>query len=212
MNPSNDLIEECLNKENIKLYEYSCFKYVRFIGEGAYAKVHRAALESDGVIVALKSFKNNVDIEEVVKEFELHNRVNMYSNIIRLYGATKNEVHQDLLSLKRFLSTNDEQTMSRIDPDIQQIQQVPLSLQGSSTNGEPVINRIGQYIQHVQQVPLSTNGEQTMSRIDPGIQQIQKVPLSLQGSSTNGEQVIQEIQHVRQVPLSTNGEQAINRS
>ncbi|CAG8482421.1 15002_t:CDS:2 [Dentiscutata erythropus] len=173
----NDLIEECLNKENIKIYEYSCFKDVRFIGEGAYGKVQRATLKSDGVIVALKSFKNIVDNEEIVKEHS--NNILVHQKCIKLsdFGLSKRLdeatnskqkccgvfAYMDPQSFN-FLSTNDEQTMSRIGPYTQQIRQVPLSLQDSSTNGEQVINRIGPDIQHAHQVPINTNGEQTINR------------------------------------------------
>ncbi|RIB19656.1 kinase-like domain-containing protein [Gigaspora rosea] len=110
MNTSNNLINlineylnevrinGCLNEERIKFYEYSDFEDVRFIGEGGYGKVHRATLKSNKGIVALKSFKNNVAIEEVVKELKLHNRVGTHSNIIRLLGATKNEENFRYLS------------------------------------------------------------------------------------------------------------------
>lgn len=100
MDPSNNIINECLNEErineclneeSIKFFVYSDFEDVRCIGEGGYGKVHRATLKSNEGVVALKSFKNNVAIEEVVKELKLHNRVGTHSNIIRLLGATKNE-------------------------------------------------------------------------------------------------------------------------
>ncbi|CAG8720516.1 14625_t:CDS:2, partial [Dentiscutata erythropus] len=146
INPPDDL-----NEEHFKLFERSCFKDVEPIGEGGSGKVYRAIHRNSEVIVALKSFKNDVAIKEAVKELKLHSRVDMHPNIIRLYGVTKNK------------GTNGEQTMSRIDPGIQQIQQDPLNLQGSSTNGEQVINRISQDIQQVQQVPLSTNGGQTIN-------------------------------------------------
>ncbi|CAG8764452.1 5007_t:CDS:2 [Gigaspora margarita] len=91
MNRSDDLIKKCLNEEHIEFYEFSCFKDVKWIGEGGYGKVYCATLKSNEITVAIKSFKNNVGIREVVKELKLHSRVDMHSNIIRLHGVTKNE-------------------------------------------------------------------------------------------------------------------------
>ncbi|CAG8657313.1 6014_t:CDS:2, partial [Dentiscutata heterogama] len=91
MNPSEDLIKNSFNEEHIEFYEYSCFKDVKLIGEGGYGKVYSATLKNNDITVAIKSFKNNVAIREVVKELKLHSRVDMHSNIIRLHGVTKNE-------------------------------------------------------------------------------------------------------------------------
>ncbi|CAG8459379.1 4704_t:CDS:10 [Dentiscutata heterogama] len=91
MDPYEDLIKKSLNEQHIEFYEYSCFKDVKLIGEGGYGKVYSAILKSNEITVAIKSFKNNVAIREVVKELKLHRRVDMHSNIIRLHGATKNE-------------------------------------------------------------------------------------------------------------------------
>ncbi|CAG8617094.1 17753_t:CDS:2 [Dentiscutata erythropus] len=86
INPPDDLIEE-----HIKLYERSCFKDYELIGEGGSGKVYRAIRRNSEVIVALKSFKNDVAIKEAVKELKLHSRVDIHPNIIRLYGVTKNK-------------------------------------------------------------------------------------------------------------------------
>ncbi|CAG8466654.1 16311_t:CDS:2, partial [Dentiscutata erythropus] len=92
MNPSDDLVQKCLIEGHIKLYEYTRFKDVELIGEGGYGKVYRATFKDNEVTVALKSFKsNNMTIKEIVSELKLHCKVDMHSNIIRLYGATKNE-------------------------------------------------------------------------------------------------------------------------
>ncbi|CAG8566455.1 1096_t:CDS:2, partial [Scutellospora calospora] len=84
---NNDLIKKCLEEVHIKFYEFSHFKNVKFIVEGGYGNVYRATLKNNEITVALKSFKNNVDI----KELKLHCRVDVHSNITRLLGATKNE-------------------------------------------------------------------------------------------------------------------------
>ncbi|CAG8777952.1 7841_t:CDS:2, partial [Dentiscutata erythropus] len=91
MNSSKNLFQQCLNEDRIGFYKYSDFKDIKLIGEGGYGKVYRATLKINEITVALKSFKNNVAIKEVVNELKLHNRVDMHSNIIRLHGATKNE-------------------------------------------------------------------------------------------------------------------------
>ncbi|CAG8582217.1 15726_t:CDS:2 [Dentiscutata erythropus] len=103
MNPPDDLIKKCANEEHIKLYERSCFKDVKLIGEGGYGRVYRAIHRNNEVIVALKSFKNNVAIKEVVKELKLHSRVDMHHNITRLYGVTENKDEKNLGSVHYML-------------------------------------------------------------------------------------------------------------
>ncbi|CAG8586899.1 21914_t:CDS:2, partial [Cetraspora pellucida] len=91
MNPSDD-IQKLLDEERIKFYNYSNFKDVKLVGCGGFGNVYRAVLENNELIVALKSFKsNNMTIKEIVNELKLHCKVDIHSNIIRLYGVTKNE-------------------------------------------------------------------------------------------------------------------------
>ncbi|RIB28981.1 kinase-like domain-containing protein [Gigaspora rosea] len=86
MNPSEDQIQKCLIEGHVKFYEYTCFEDVELIGEGGYGKVYRATFKDNEITVALKSFKgNNISIKEIVNELKLHCRVDMHSNIIRLY-------------------------------------------------------------------------------------------------------------------------------
>ncbi|CAG8749110.1 24622_t:CDS:2, partial [Dentiscutata erythropus] len=168
MNPSEDEIKKSLNEEHIEFYEYSCFKDVKLIGEGGYGKVYSAILKSNEITVAIKSFKNNVAIKEVVKELKLHSRVDMHSNIIRLHGATKNEddIEQHQLA-SLILDIKDGVRESPIegtpsayvkiytdcwqyDPDIRpDIQQVFLNLRGLSINDEQAISRSAHDINHV---------------------------------------------------------------
>ncbi|CAG8703625.1 9116_t:CDS:2, partial [Racocetra persica] len=68
----DELFQECLNEERIEFYEYSNFKDVKLIKEGGYGIVYSATLKSKEITIALKSFKSNVAIEEVVKELKLH--------------------------------------------------------------------------------------------------------------------------------------------
>ncbi|CAG8654527.1 19429_t:CDS:2 [Dentiscutata erythropus] len=86
-----DLIQKCLNEERIKFYEYYCFGDFKLIGEGGFGKVHRATFKSNEITVAIKSFKSNASIKEIVKELKLYCKVDIHSNIIRMLGVTKNE-------------------------------------------------------------------------------------------------------------------------
>ncbi|RIB24888.1 kinase-like domain-containing protein, partial [Gigaspora rosea] len=61
----------------------------RLIGEGGFGKVYRANFRNNEISVAIKSFKSNVPIKEIVKEADIH------SNIIRLLGVTKNNDNTD---------------------------------------------------------------------------------------------------------------------
>ncbi|CAG8516966.1 4184_t:CDS:2, partial [Scutellospora calospora] len=87
---------------------------IKLIGKGGYEKVYRATFTNNEITVALKSFEsNNVTIKGIVNKLELLCRVDMHSNIIRLYDATKNEDKIDpgsthyMLVLK-YLSWNDK--------------------------------------------------------------------------------------------------------
>ncbi|CAG8796345.1 5940_t:CDS:1, partial [Dentiscutata erythropus] len=63
-----DLIQKCLNEEHVKFYEYYRFGDFKLIGEGGFGKVHRATFKSNEISVAIKSFKSNASIKEIVKE------------------------------------------------------------------------------------------------------------------------------------------------
>ncbi|CAG8463636.1 3857_t:CDS:2, partial [Dentiscutata erythropus] len=102
MDPSDDLVQKYLIEGHIKIYKYTRFKDVELIGEGGYGKVYHATLKDNDVTVTLKSFKsNNVTIKEIVNELKLHCKVDMHSNIIRLHGATKNEVPHQYVDWKQ---------------------------------------------------------------------------------------------------------------
>ena len=68
MNQSEDLIQKCLDEERIKFYEYYRFEDFKLIGEGGFGKVYRATFKNNEISVAIKSFKSNVPIKEIVKE------------------------------------------------------------------------------------------------------------------------------------------------
>ncbi|CAG8723767.1 20_t:CDS:2 [Gigaspora margarita] len=245
MNPYNNLINECpneerinkcLNEERIKFYKYSYFKDVRFIGEGGYGKVHRATLKSNEGIVALKSFKNNVAIEEVVKELKLHNRVGTHSNIIRLLGATKNEdeTNPDSIHYMLVLDYADSGTLRSYLKDnfrylswdnkinlavqiasadmVEQHRLIPLAVDiGKGARENPIEGTPSAYVKVYEDC----------WKHDPDSRpEIREVLLSLQDLSIDGKQAINridpDIQQVQQVLLSlqdlnTNDEQVINR-
>ncbi|KAF0539143.1 kinase-like domain-containing protein [Gigaspora margarita] len=95
MNQSEDLIQKCLNEERIKFFEYYRFKDFKLIGEGGFGKVYRATFKKNEISVAIKSFKSNVPIKEIVKELKLHCKADIHSNIIRLLGVTQNKDNTD---------------------------------------------------------------------------------------------------------------------
>ncbi|RIB24884.1 kinase-like domain-containing protein [Gigaspora rosea] len=95
MNQSEDLIQKCLNEERIKFYEYYRFEDFKLIGEGGFGNVYRATFINNEISVAIKSFKSNVPIKEIVKELKLHCKADIHSNIIRLLGVTKNKDNTD---------------------------------------------------------------------------------------------------------------------
>ncbi|RIB06901.1 kinase-like domain-containing protein [Gigaspora rosea] len=95
MNQSEDLIQKCLNEERIQFYEYYRFEDFKLIGEGGFGKVYRATFRNNEISVAIKSFKSNVPIKEIVKELKLYRKVDIHSNIIRLLGVTKNKDNTD---------------------------------------------------------------------------------------------------------------------
>ncbi|CAI2164471.1 8381_t:CDS:2 [Funneliformis geosporum] len=71
----------------IKSYKHSNFKNKQTIGHGSYGTVHRAFWNNKRLF-AVKTYNNQVNINDVVKEFKLHWNVNDHDNIIRLYGVT----------------------------------------------------------------------------------------------------------------------------
>ncbi|CAG8631121.1 4471_t:CDS:2 [Funneliformis mosseae] len=79
-------LEQAIVNGFIKLYEFSDLQNEKHIGRGSYGDVYRVIWKKD--IFALKSFKNQEFIKEIVEELELHWKVNYHENIIRLYGVT----------------------------------------------------------------------------------------------------------------------------
>ena len=63
-------IEEAIDKEHLKYYEYKQFNNLQQIGAGAFGKVYRANWKNLKQYLALKSFFNldNITMKEIVRE------------------------------------------------------------------------------------------------------------------------------------------------
>ncbi|PKY49351.1 kinase-like protein, partial [Rhizophagus irregularis] len=67
-------------------YEYSDFKNIQNIGNGAFGSIARANWKHTNTFFALKSFINHKStLKEVVNELKLHRTVNIHDNILRFY-------------------------------------------------------------------------------------------------------------------------------
>lgn len=61
-------IEDGISKCYINYYEYKVFQNIKRIGCGGFSNVYRANWENSNTVVALKSFKNDSCIKEIVNE------------------------------------------------------------------------------------------------------------------------------------------------
>ncbi|CAB4380981.1 unnamed protein product [Rhizophagus irregularis] len=86
-------IEEAIDKEHIKYYEYKEFSNFQEIGTGSFGKIYRANWKNLEKPFALKSFfnLNDVTVREVVRELRIHRIVDFHDNIICFHGITKFE-------------------------------------------------------------------------------------------------------------------------
>ncbi|GBC32856.2 kinase-like domain-containing protein [Rhizophagus irregularis DAOM 181602=DAOM 197198] len=96
-------IEEAIDKEYFKCYEYRHFNNIQEIGSGSFGKVYRANWKNSEQCISLKSFfnLNNVTVKEIVHELKLQKEIQFHDNIIKYYGITKFDteiVHRDLHS------------------------------------------------------------------------------------------------------------------
>uniref|UniRef100_U9SK41 Protein kinase domain-containing protein n=1 Tax=Rhizophagus irregularis (strain DAOM 181602 / DAOM 197198 / MUCL 43194) TaxID=747089 RepID=U9SK41_RHIID len=98
-------IEEAIDKEYFKCYEYRHFNNIQEIGSGSFGKVYRANWKNSEQCISLKSFfnLNNVTVKEIVHELKLQKEIQFHDNIIKYYGITKFDtgIQNDLL--KRYL-------------------------------------------------------------------------------------------------------------
>jgi serine/threonine protein kinase len=65
-------LEEAINKEHIRYYEYENFNKIKLIGSGAFSDVYRAKWKHTEKVFALKAFKNkaykNIAFKEIINE------------------------------------------------------------------------------------------------------------------------------------------------
>ncbi|CAB4438124.1 unnamed protein product [Rhizophagus irregularis] len=88
-----NMIEEVVDKEHFKSYEYKQFNNIQHIGTGEFGNVYHANWKNSGEQFALKSFfsLNNITVKEIVRELKIQHEVNFHDNFIRCYGITKLE-------------------------------------------------------------------------------------------------------------------------
>ncbi|POG74927.1 kinase-like domain-containing protein, partial [Rhizophagus irregularis DAOM 181602=DAOM 197198] len=86
-------IEEAVDKEYFKFYEYNQFNNIQHIGTGGFGKVYRANWKNSEKKFALKSFLSldNITVKEIVRELKIQRDVDFHDNIIRCYGITELE-------------------------------------------------------------------------------------------------------------------------
>ncbi|RGB29447.1 hypothetical protein C1646_766599 [Rhizophagus diaphanus] len=86
-------IEETVDKEYLKLYEYKQFNNIQHIGTGKFGNVYRANWKNSEIQITLKSFFNldNITMKEIIRELKIQREVDFHVNIIRCYGITKLE-------------------------------------------------------------------------------------------------------------------------
>ncbi|EXX77289.1 uncharacterized protein OCT59_024135 [Rhizophagus irregularis] len=86
-------IEEAVDKEHLKFYEYQQFNNIQHIGTGGFGNIYRANWKNSEKLFALKSFfsLNNITMKEIVRELKIQREVDFHDNIIRCYGITNLE-------------------------------------------------------------------------------------------------------------------------
>ncbi|CAB5197760.1 unnamed protein product [Rhizophagus irregularis] len=88
-------IEDGISKCYINYYEYKEFQNIRRIGSGAFSNVYRANWESSNTVIALKSFRTDSCIIEIVNELQLLHLTQFHANIIRFFGITKRKCNDN---------------------------------------------------------------------------------------------------------------------
>ncbi|GBC05372.1 hypothetical protein RclHR1_00620012 [Rhizophagus clarus] len=98
-------IEEALDKEYFKYYEYQNFSDIHEVGSGGFGKVYRARWKNSDQYLALKSFFNinNITLKEVVNELKLQREIQFHRNIIKFYGLTKIETENQTIPFQNYM-------------------------------------------------------------------------------------------------------------
>ncbi|CAG8642781.1 6819_t:CDS:2, partial [Dentiscutata heterogama] len=97
-------IKEFIEKEEIKLFKYSSFGGLQFLGAGGFGDVFRAYSEDKKEIVALKKVRN--EKESFIREVKKINKFN-HENIIKFYGITQDDGTQEYYMVLQFANNED---------------------------------------------------------------------------------------------------------
>ncbi|CAJ0827636.1 13326_t:CDS:2 [Entrophospora sp. SA101] len=81
-------LNEAIQNEHINFLGYDRFKNLQKIGNGGSAKVYKA-IYNNNTTFALKSYKDNIIMKEVINELKLLRKVDYHQNIIHFYGKKK---------------------------------------------------------------------------------------------------------------------------
>ncbi|RIA94414.1 kinase-like domain-containing protein, partial [Glomus cerebriforme] len=88
-------IEDGISKYYLNYYEYNEFQNIKRIGSGAFSNVYKAHWKSSNTVVALKSFRNDSCVTEIVNELQLLHVTQFHAHIIRFFGITKRKYNED---------------------------------------------------------------------------------------------------------------------
>ncbi|KAF0408014.1 kinase-like protein [Gigaspora margarita] len=89
-----ELIENAINREDIKSYDYTEFSALEKIGAGGYGVVYKSEWKNRGLTIALKKLKNiplneEEAIQKFVKELKHLQKVYKHQNVVEFYGVTR---------------------------------------------------------------------------------------------------------------------------
>ncbi|POG70972.1 kinase-like domain-containing protein [Rhizophagus irregularis DAOM 181602=DAOM 197198] len=96
-------LDEAIKKEYIKLFKFDQFENIKIIGYGGFGKVFRAKWKNTGDVFALKEFKYDMAVKEIINEIYLQRKVDFHENIIRFLGITCENDNYTLSKNKKFM-------------------------------------------------------------------------------------------------------------
>ncbi|RIA84425.1 hypothetical protein C1645_415452 [Glomus cerebriforme] len=82
-------IEGGILNHYIEYHDYDNFQNMENIGSGAFGDVYKTNYKDSNTTVALKSFKGQCIMKEIVNELQLLKVVHFHENIIKFFGITK---------------------------------------------------------------------------------------------------------------------------